>query len=100
MSDAINAKIEPIGREIAPAPYVKVGDEYVFTMKDEISGNTITARAKIADNGAEPARIGSDTLALFPKRSANHRRILALLQTLPAPEPEPVEELPARDAPL
>ena len=60
-------------------PYRKDGSEYIFEMRDE-SGNTITARAKIANGAPSEAMIGTDTLALFPERSSNHRRIIALLE--------------------
>lgn len=59
--------------------YRKDGGEYVFTLKDE-HGNTITARAKIANGGESDVKVEGDTLALFPQRSSNHARIKAFLE--------------------
>lgn len=69
-----------------PKPaYVKADGEYVFTLQDS-EGREIMARAAILDptnpGGASAATVGNDTLALFPDRSSNHRRIAAFLEAL------------------
>lgn len=78
--------------ELSEPAYVKDGGEYVFKLLDEATGSVIEARARIANDGAESFKINGDTLALFPERSARHRRIKAYLERRRQEQQEPAIE--------
>jgi hypothetical protein len=68
-------------------PYTKVGDEYVFTLKDA-EGIVTTSRVKITSGErGEEDKIGNDVIALFPDRSSNHKRIKAFIEAERAKQP-------------